>query len=117
MSRWTRFLAAIVFGVALGLYYGWVLSPVEYVDTMPNTLRDDYQTDYVLMVAEIFHAEGDPVSAEQRLTFLSRLPPEYIVQRALDYGEQRDYNHADVDLLRSLSEVFQDVVPVPEGTP
>jgi hypothetical protein len=51
MSRWTRFLIAIAVGLALGLLYGWVLSPVKYVDTTPNTLRADYQTDYVLMVA------------------------------------------------------------------
>ncbi len=117
MSRWTRFFAAIAIGLAVGLYYGWVLSPVEYVDTVPNSLRDDYQADYVLMVAEIFQIEHDPHLAVQRLLFLSRLPAENTVQKALNYAEQIDYIPADIDLLYRLYDVVQVSDPVPEGTP
>ena len=117
MSRWTRFFAAIAIGLALGLIYGWVLSPVEYVDTMPSTLREDYQADYVLMVAEIYQSERDLHLAEQRLTFLSRLPAENTVQKVLDYAEQRDYYRADIELLHRLYDDLQVIDPVPEGTP
>lgn len=117
MSRWTRFIIAIAIGLAIGLFYGWVLSPVEYVDTTPDTLRDDYQSDYVLMVAEIFQTEHDPMLAEQRLAFLSRLPAENIIQGALDYAEQKAYNQADMDLLRRLHDAFQATNAIPEDTP
>jgi hypothetical protein len=38
--------------MARGLLYGWMVNPVRYVNTTPDTLRADYQLDYVLMVAE-----------------------------------------------------------------
>ena len=47
MSRWTLPLLALLIGIALGLVYGWIISPVEYVDTTPDTLRADYRADYV----------------------------------------------------------------------
>ena len=113
MSRWTRFIIAIALGLALGLLYGWVLSPVEYVDTSPDTLRIDYQTDYVLMVAEIFQTERDPILAQQRLTFLSSMPAGYTIQKALDYAEQMDFYQADIELFRILRDDTQaDLLPV-----
>ena len=51
MLRWFLFFLSIALGLAAGLYYGWVINPVEYVNTTPDTLRVDYQADYVLMVA------------------------------------------------------------------
>ena len=117
MSRWIRFVIAIAVGLALGLFYGWVLSPVEFVDTSTITLRDDYRADYVLMVAEIYQTEHDLLLAEQRLTVLSSLPVENTIQTALDYAEQKDYFPADIDLLRRLYDAVQVTGPVPKGTP
>ena len=116
MSRWIRFIIAIAVGLALGLLYGWVLSPVEYVDTSPDTLRIDYQSDYVLMVAEIFQTEGDPILAQQRLAFLSSMPVGFTIQKALDYAEQKDFYQADVALLRILRDDAQ-VNSLPVDTP
>lgn len=116
MSRWTRFILAIVVGIALGLLYGWVLSPVKYVDTTPNTLRADYQTDYVLMVAEIYQTENDLALAEQRLTFLSSMPASYTIQKALDYAAEKDYYQADIDLMLVLRDRFE-ADPIPGSTP
>ncbi len=83
MSRWIKFLIAIVTGLALGLLYGWLVSPVEYVDTSPDTLRADYQLDYVLMVAETYHAEQDLDLAARRLAMLGSESPAEIVAGAL----------------------------------
>jgi hypothetical protein len=52
MSRWIKFLIAIGLGVAIGLFYSWTINPVQVVDSTPDTLRLDYRSDYVLMVAE-----------------------------------------------------------------
>jgi len=116
MSRWIRFIIAIAVGLALGLLYGWVLSPVEYVDTTPSTLRADYQTDYVLMVAEIFQTERDPLLAQQRLTLLSSMPAGYTIQKALDYAEQKDFYQADINLLQNLRDDTE-ANPIPGDTP
>jgi hypothetical protein len=45
MSRWMKFLTAILLGAAAGLFYGWVVNPVEYVEITPRSLRVDYKTD------------------------------------------------------------------------
>ena len=50
-KRWFLFALAIAAGLGLGLYYGWVVSPVAYVDTNPTTLRLDFRADYTLTLA------------------------------------------------------------------
>ena len=75
-ARWTRFLVMIAIGIGLGLLYGWVIEPVQYVDTAPDSLRLDYKTDYVLMVAEAYQVEHDLNLAVQRLSLLGGTPTE-----------------------------------------
>lgn len=102
MSRWIRFIIAILVGVAAGLLYGWVISPVEYVDTTPDTLRIDYQSDYVLMVAEIYSIEDDLALAVRRLALLGDDSPDEIANRALIFAENQGYIDSDIVLIRTL---------------
>lgn len=104
MSRWAKFLIAVVFGAAVGLFYGWVLNPVEYVDIAPQSLRMDYKTDYVLMVAEAYQADHDLGLAVRRLARLASSAPTDIVANALSYALQHDYASQDLSLLQSLGE-------------
>lgn len=106
MSRWFRFLIAVAVGFGLGLLYGWVISPVEYVDTTPETLRADYRADYVLMVAEAYHAERDTNLAMERLTFLGFSPPLKLVEEAMAYAVQKGFAPADLGLLRALNDAL-----------
>jgi hypothetical protein len=106
MGRWIRFLIAILIGIAAGLYYGWEISPVEYVDTSPDTLSIDYKTDYVLMAAEAYQIERDPTLAIQRLAVLGGDPLEMVVQAILS-AERNGYIDSDLALMRQLSEALQ----------
>jgi hypothetical protein len=114
MARWFRFLLAILVGLLLGALYGWLVNPVEYVDTAPDSLRVDYKADYVLMVAESFHADGNLPLAEQRLAALGKNPPAEIVRKALLSAEPH-YSDADVALIRSLRDALQGGNPAQEG--
>ena len=107
MPRWIWFIIAVGVGIAAGLYYGWVLSPVAYVDTTPDTLSADYRTDYVLMAAEAFHASQDPSAAARQLAILGSQPPAAIVQAALDYGRAHAYPAQDISLLQDLAFAMQ----------
>jgi hypothetical protein len=107
MKRWIYFLLAVLIGVAAGLYYGWELNPVEYVETTPATLRIDFQTDYVLMVAEAYQGEGDLDLAARRLAVLGETPPAEIVRQAMIYAAQIAYADSDQDLLGKLASDFQ----------
>jgi hypothetical protein len=102
MSRWIGFILAILVGAAAGMLYGWVISPVEYVDTTPQTLRVDYKSDYVLMVAEAYSTERDLAIAVTRLAALGSDMPAEIVRQAILFAESQGYTDADVALMRSL---------------
>ncbi len=119
MNRWIAFLLAIILGLAAGLTYGWVLSPVEYVDTTPDTLRADYKTDYVLMVAEIHQADGNIETAIRRLALLGDDASLDLTQQAYDYAQANGYGQTDLNLLTHLREGIQTRNPAlsQEGTP
>lgn len=112
MSRWAIFLIVIALGAAAGLYYGWVINPVKYVDTTPDTLREDYKADYVLMVAEAYHAERDLGLAARRLALLGNVPPADTVARATLYAVQNGYSEADLALMQTLADDLQTWNPI-----
>jgi hypothetical protein len=111
MSRWIKFLIAVTVGLALGLLYGWLVSPVEYVDTSPDTLRADYQLDYVLMVAETYQAEQNLDLAARRLAMLGSQPPAEIVTNALENGIQLGIPESDRLLIQDLGAALLDWQP------
>jgi hypothetical protein len=106
MSRWTKFLISVLLGAAAGLFYGWVINPVEYVDIAPENLREDYKTDYVLMVAEAYQVDKNLGLAVRRLALLDSTAPTDIVGTALNYALQNNYASQDLSLFQSLGEAF-----------
>jgi hypothetical protein len=113
MSRWIWFALSILVGIGLGLLYGWVLNPVLYVNTSSDSLRIDYRTDAVLMVAEAYQSDGDLALASRRLAFLGDQPPAQMVQQAVTYAGQSNYAQADIDSLIRLSQALQTWTPAP----
>jgi hypothetical protein len=116
MGRWIRFMLAIMIGIAAGLFIGWVITPKHPQSIPPNTLRQDYQTDYVLMVAEIYHQQQDPIRARQQLANLNAQPPVQLVQQAIQFGQSVGYAENDLNLMRALAGAFTNSA-VSAGTP
>lgn len=118
MGRWFRFLIVLLFGIAVGLFYGWVINPVRYVDTTLDSLRADYQADYVLMTAESYHVNRDLALAARRLAQLGDRPPVEFAQQAMVVGSQAGYAEADLALLNQLASDLQTWDPLRElGSP
>ena len=109
-----RFLLGLALGAAGGLAYGWLLEPVEYVDTTPTALRADYRTDYVLMVAEAYQGDGDLGLAIVRLGSLGPLPPEQRVVQAIDEAAARGLPRQDLDRLATLADALRAASTAPE---
>ena len=107
MSRWIGFLIAILIGIGLGLLYGWVFNPIDYVDTSPDTLRIDYKTDYVLMVAEAYQGDENLELALERLALLGDISPEEMVYQAMVFAERAGYTDTDMSALQSLMTALQ----------
>ena len=114
MSRHTRryifFLGAILLGLTLGVIYGWVINPVVYKSTGMGTLRLDYKTDYALMVAELYQAEGDVAMALARLAYLEEESPLALVTRTIDYAEKTNYAPEDIQCMWQLAATIDDAM-------
>ena len=112
MGRWFRFLFVLLVGLAAGLLYGWLINPVKYIDTTPDSLRADYKTDYVLMTAESYHDNGDLALAARRLALLGDSPPIDFVRQSMMYASQVGYAEADLNLLGELATDLQSWNPL-----
>ena len=65
-----EWLIAIIAGFALGLFYAWVISPVRYTDTIPNTLRADFKDQFRIAIAASYASTHDLGRAKARLALL-----------------------------------------------
>jgi hypothetical protein len=63
-------LTGLVLGLALGLIYAWVISPISEVDTHPNLLRDDYKDIYRSLISRAYQANNNLPRAEARLELI-----------------------------------------------
>ncbi len=110
-SNWIVVLTALAIGVALGLIYGWVIAPVEYVDVTPGILRADYRADFVLMVAEAHQRGQDPALSARRLALLGSQPPDKIVEETLIYAAQHNFTEYEMTILKGLLNAMQTYQP------
>jgi hypothetical protein len=106
MLRYIFFIFAIILGVALGVFYGREVNPVELVDAAPDTLRVDYQADYILMVAEVYDSERDAALAARQLALLGSRPPAELVNEALSFALDAGYQPEDLVLMRDLGDAL-----------
>jgi hypothetical protein len=106
-QRWLYFFLAIFVGLAIGLFYGRVISPVEYVDTTLDTLGPDYRADFVLMTAEIYQSDQNIETAARQLALLGSQPPVETAAQALNFARQNNYHPSDIALLENLVAALQ----------
>jgi len=97
------FFLAILVGVAAGLAFGWTMMPPAAPSDAPiSSLREDFKTDLVLMVAEEFQTALDPMQALNRLDDLDEGDPITLLGASIQYAQTIDYPEADLKLMRDL---------------
>ncbi|HLF81400.1 MAG TPA: hypothetical protein VI410_06490, partial [Anaerolineales bacterium] len=74
-SGWLPLLLGLGLGLAGGLFYSWIVNPVEYVETAPGSLREDFRSDYLALIAAAYSSHGDLVRARARLALFEGLNP------------------------------------------
>ncbi|MEE9508141.1 MAG: hypothetical protein V3V44_02530 [Anaerolineales bacterium] len=102
ITRYSPLLFGLILGIALGLFYGWVISPIEIVESTPDTLREDYRADLILMIAESYENEEDLDLVLHRFELLELEPPTAVLQAALEYAQNHDYKILDLQRLSTL---------------
>jgi hypothetical protein len=68
-------LTGLLIGLVLGVGYAWVLAPVEFIDTTPDSLRADFKDEYRYLIAASYHVSGNLERASARLTLLGDPDP------------------------------------------
>jgi hypothetical protein len=106
-SLWVFIVLALLAGIGIGIAYGWYMDPVDYVDTIPDTLRADYKTDYVLMTAEAYQVEQDPGLAARRLAIFGTKSPSTIAADGLVYARANGFSDTEIALIQELVTALQ----------
>jgi len=92
-------ITGLVIGIALGIIYTWIIQPVEYIDTPPASLRQDFKDRYRALIASAYLANRDLVRAQARLELLRDEDP----FRMLSEQAQRTVaENGSPDLARAL---------------
>jgi hypothetical protein len=114
---WYLFTGVLI-GVALGLLIAYGLSPVQYIDTAPVSLRSDAKEVFRGLIAQAYMADGDLERARSRLALLQDANP---LQVLADQAQRMLAKNTSVDEARALAQMAADMqsVPVPGtgGTP
>lgn len=104
-------LAALVVGIALGLVYAWILSPVQIIDSAPEALRADFKDQYRAVIAASYAANGDLKRAQARLALLGDADPYQALsaqaQQMLGAGESPEV----VQQVAGLASALQGLAP------
>ncbi|MCA9888539.1 MAG: hypothetical protein KC546_09200, partial [Anaerolineae bacterium] len=53
----------VLVGILAGLFIGWTVAPIEYVNSPMTALSVRYQQEYTVMVAEGYLVDGDALGA------------------------------------------------------
>lgn len=112
-KRWIPIIITVIIGIALGITYGWLISPVEYSNVTPELLRSDFRTDYVLMVAETYHVDQNPEHASQKLAILGSEEPTILASQAYEYARQYAYDADDLAMIQELVLALKTWQPLP----
>jgi hypothetical protein len=72
----------LVVGIGVGLLWGWVISPVEWVDATPEYLRHDLQQDYLKMTIDSYTVNHNAALAQTRYASLGADGPTILAEIA-----------------------------------
>ena len=101
--RFFFFFLAILIGVGAGLAFGWTMMPPAAPTNAPlGSLRADFRTDLVLMVAEDFQTDPNSMQALTQLDKLDEGDPITLLGDSIQYAQGVGYPEEDLKLMRDL---------------
>jgi hypothetical protein len=111
MKNWLPAAVGLLIGATIGLYFSWIVQPVKYVDTAPSSLRQNFQEDYLALIASAFASSGDLLRARARLALLPDPDPAQalaaLAQRRLAEG----FPQSEVLAMAELAEALRPAPP------
>jgi DNA-directed RNA polymerase subunit L len=117
---WMWSLALLV-GFGIGLAYAWVIAPVRYINTVPNTLRSDFKDQFRVAIAAAYSATHNLDRAKARLALLGDADPVQALtaqaQRMLASGASFDAVQQVAALASDLKSGVASLLPTATNTP
>jgi hypothetical protein len=107
-------LTGLVLGLASGLAYAWLISPLRYVDTVPASLRADFKDQYRSLIAVAYLASGDLGRAEERLKLLKDENPAQALGLQLQLAQAGGASESEI---RGLSQLAAGLDPALAQSP
>jgi hypothetical protein len=119
-------ITGLILGLAVGIAYGWIWTPVEAIESHPEELRSDFKDAYRELIARAYQANNDLGRASDRLALLGDNDPAraLAVQAQLTLGQNGSTEVASA--LGSLAAALQNEggasptiedSAIPESTP
>ncbi len=102
-------VAGLVLGILLGIFYGWVVDPVEWVDGAIVDLRDDLQEEYLRMAIDSYTINPEPSLAITRFDNLGENGAELLTRVLGNPGRQ------NVETIRAFASTVQAQLPAEAG--
>ncbi len=106
-------LLAGLLGILLGLFWGYYVAPVEWVDADPSHLRQDFQRDYLRLALDSYAQTQDEVMLMARYRALGADAPLRLGEIVNDPGAQ---STAAILKLVELAETQPPVTPSDTGS-
>ena len=101
--RFIFFFLAMLVGIGAGLAFGWMMMPPAAPRNAPlASLRADFKTDLVLMVAEEFQTAPDSMQALTQLDKLDESDPITLLGNSIQYAQAIGYPEEDLKLMQDL---------------
>lgn len=108
-------------GFGIGLLIAWVISPVRYIDTNPNTLRSDFKDQFRITIAASYASDHNLERAKARLALLG--DPDAVqaltaqAQRMLGSGESFNIIQEVAGLATDLQTGVASILSTPTNSP
>ena len=100
LPRWSYPLLGIALGLAVGLFYTWVVNPVQFYDTDPVDLRPLHKETWIQLVAAAYRQDGD---LDRAYTRLAGLEDASIGQTVADITERAIQSGRPAARIRALA--------------
>lgn len=99
-------LTGLIIGLISGLIYAWLLDPVQFVNTSPDSLRPEFKADHRVLIALAYEADGNIVRAGQRLALLGDQDPLVaLIAQAEQMQKQKGYERESAALARLAADL------------
>jgi hypothetical protein len=96
------FIVGLVLGLAAGLLYAWIISPLEYINTYPPYMNTAYRKDWIRMTALAYGLEENLDRTHLRLRGLPAEEIHFVLLETLEEAIVTDF---EIDALRPLAKL------------